>query len=144
MCAHRELHHSFFIYYGHGTLENCVIHTNPPANVLKWCMAWLANRGIKVSSRTKGEVHDDTVPRTGSWEKCGAAEDPTVMVSRQSEGETDGAVARGENLSLTAALSSVSKQASLMSLCPVLAAKRHGYTTLIAAKTGTGRNKHRE
>lgn len=45
---------------------------------------------------------------------------------------------------MTAALSSVSKQASLMSLCPVLTAKRHGYTTLIAVKTGTGRNKQRE
>lgn len=25
----RELHHSYFIYYGHDTLQNCVIHTNP-------------------------------------------------------------------------------------------------------------------
>lgn len=79
----------------------------------------------------------------GGWESNGNGEQTTK--SLESEEKTDRSVARkGENLFLTAALSSVSKQASLMSLCPVLAAKRHGYTTLIAAKTGTGRNKQRE
>lgn len=53
MCTHRELHHSYFIYYWHGTPENCVIHTNPSANAFKWYMAWLANNEIKVTWNTK-------------------------------------------------------------------------------------------
>lgn len=34
-CSHcdRELHHSYFIYYGHDTQQNCVIHTNPHTNM---------------------------------------------------------------------------------------------------------------
>lgn len=79
----------------------------------------------------------------GGWESNDNGEQTTK--SLESEEKTDGTAARrGEDLFLTAALSSVSKQASLMSLCPVLAAKRHGYTTLIAAKTGTGIDKQRE
>lgn len=80
MCTHRELHHSFFIYYGHGTRENCAIHTNPPANALKWYMAWLANNGIKVTWSTKDRLY--TMTRTGRWEKCVVGGNLTVMESR--------------------------------------------------------------
>lgn len=79
----------------------------------------------------------------GGWDSSSNGEQTTK--SLESERKTDRTVARrGEDLFLPAAVSSVSKQTSLMSLCPVLAAKCHSYTTLIAAKTGTGRDKQRE
>lgn len=34
-------HHSYLIYYGHDTLQNCATRTNPYANTCKWHMACL-------------------------------------------------------------------------------------------------------
>lgn len=153
MCTHRELHHSYFIYYGHGTPENCVIHINPPANAFKWYMAWLANNEIKVTWNTKamctikwwwGQEAGRNVRMGVCWGGSNGNSEQTTE-SLEWEEKTDWTEARrGEDLFLTAALSSVSKQASLMHLCPVLTARHRGYTTVIAAKTRTGRNKQRE
>lgn len=82
-CAITEsCNHSFFIYYGHGTLDNCVIHTNPSANALKWSTAWLANKGIKVTWSLKlyGQWKDERGQEAGK--KCGVGGNLTVMGSR--------------------------------------------------------------
>lgn len=64
------------------------------------------------------------------WESNGNGEQTTK--SLESEEKPDSTVVRrGEDSFLTAA--SESKRASLMSLCPALAAKRRGYTTPMAA-----------
>lgn len=72
-CArcNRELHHSYFIYYGHDTLQNCVIHTNPHTNIYKWHMAWLTVKYSclkkQVSRRwiTDGEERELELPPRG-------------------------------------------------------------------------------
>lgn len=127
-CAITESsNHSFFIYYGHATLENCVIHTNPSANALK-CV-----HGLVSKQWSKGHLESEVVRTTKCWrgqeagEKCGVGEGESssngeqTTKSLESEWKTDRTVARrGEDLFLTAAVSSVSKQTSLMSLCVLL------------------------
>lgn len=151
MCNHREPQSFIFhLLWARYARELCHSHKSirQRAQVV---------HGLVSEQWNKGHLESEVVRITKWWrgqeagKKCGVGEGESssngeqTTKSLESEWETDRTVARrGEDLFLTAAVSSVSKQTSLMSLCPALAAKCHSYTTLTAAKTGTGRDKQRK
>ena len=130
-CAYcdRELDHSYLIYYGHNTLQNCVIHANPHTHTSStWPGLYWNTHVISVQQRCR-EVEEEfswksqkrqkdkyMMEQKRSWKKTVRDETNSPGIREEANRQREKSN-RGGDLFLTTALSSSSQWQNKLLWC---------------------------